>query len=82
MSASEAVVHVALGQYFKLLVCIVSGKKLPLYNVRTDFGILLFIVQNSRPGKFWKMYRSWKTMEIPGKSSNSKAAPLDFLFPF
>ena len=36
-----------------------------------------FIVQNFRPGKSWKKHRSWKTMEIPGKSWNSEAAHLD-----
>jgi len=51
----------------------------PLDRVRTDPGKSWnFIVQNSRPGKFWKKHRSWKTMEIPENSWNSKAVLLDF----
>jgi len=39
-------------------------------------GILLFrILCLESPGK---RHRSWKTMEIPGKSWTSKAALLDF----
>jgi len=41
-----------------------------------------FIVQNSRPGSHGKRHRSWKTTEISGKSWNSKATLLDFLFQF
>jgi len=43
-------------------------------------GVLLFRIPGlESPGK---RHRSWKTMEIPGKSWNSKAALLDFLFLF
>jgi len=40
--------------------------------------ILLFRIPGlESPGK---RHMYWKTMEIPGKSWNSKAAPLDFFY--